>query len=75
MHAEGRPDPPAVIDDPPGGPTRVVTFAELNDGEQLADYKKPRSVEFRDEFPRDEAGKIRKRDLREPFWAGRATRV
>jgi fatty-acyl-CoA synthase/long-chain acyl-CoA synthetase len=44
-------------------------------GENLADYKKPRSVEFRDEFPRDEAGKIRKRELREPFWAGRTTRV
>lgn len=44
-------------------------------GDHLADYKKPRSVEFRDEFPRDEAGKIRKRDLREPFWAGHATRV
>jgi acyl-CoA synthetase (AMP-forming)/AMP-acid ligase II len=44
-------------------------------GEHLADYKKPRSVEFRDDFPRDEAGKIRKRDLREPFWEGHATRV
>lgn len=44
-------------------------------GEHLADYKRPKSVEFRDDFPRDEAGKIRKRDLREPFWAGRATRV
>ncbi len=44
-------------------------------GENLADYKKPRSVSFRDDFPRDDAGKIRKRDLREPFWAGHATRV
>lgn len=44
-------------------------------GEHLADYKKPRSVEFRDDFPRDEAGKIRKRELREPFWQGRKTRV
>jgi long-chain acyl-CoA synthetase len=44
-------------------------------GNHLADYKKPRSVEFRADFPRDEAGKIRKRDLREPYWAGRQTRV
>jgi acyl-CoA synthetase (AMP-forming)/AMP-acid ligase II len=44
-------------------------------GENLADYKKPRSVEFRDDFPRDEAGKIRKRELREAFWEGRTTRV
>jgi long-chain acyl-CoA synthetase len=44
-------------------------------GENLADYKKPRSVEFREDFPRDEAGKIRKRDLREAYWKGHATRV
>jgi acyl-CoA synthetase (AMP-forming)/AMP-acid ligase II len=43
--------------------------------ERLAHYKLPRSVELRDALPRDEAGKIRKRDLREPFWQGRATRV
>ena len=43
--------------------------------ERLADYKKPRSVEFRDDLPRDEAGKIRKRDLREAYWATRQTRV
>lgn len=43
--------------------------------ERLADYKKPRSVEFRDELPRDEAGKIRKRELREPYWKDRQTRV
>lgn len=43
--------------------------------ENLADYKKPRSVEFREELPRDEAGKIRKRDLREPYWEGRQRRV
>ena len=42
---------------------------------QIASYKKPRSVEFVDTFPRDEAGKIRKRDLREPHWSGRQTRV
>jgi fatty-acyl-CoA synthase/long-chain acyl-CoA synthetase len=44
-------------------------------GERLASYKKPKSIEFRDDFPRDLAGKIRKRELREPFWAGRTTRV
>jgi acyl-CoA synthetase (AMP-forming)/AMP-acid ligase II len=49
----------------------VISFVS----ESLADYKKPRSVEFRDDFPRDEAGKIRKRELREVFWEGRTTRV
>jgi acyl-CoA synthetase (AMP-forming)/AMP-acid ligase II len=42
---------------------------------RLADYKRPRSVEVRADLPRDEAGKIRKRDLREPFWRGHTKRV
>jgi acyl-CoA synthetase (AMP-forming)/AMP-acid ligase II len=42
---------------------------------RLADYKQPRSIEIRAELPRDEAGKIRKRDLREPFWSDRSIRV
>jgi acyl-CoA synthetase (AMP-forming)/AMP-acid ligase II len=42
---------------------------------QLADYKAPRAVSFHTEFPRDTAGKLVKRLLREPYWAGRATRV
>ncbi|HEV8584301.1 MAG TPA: AMP-binding protein [Methylomirabilota bacterium] len=41
----------------------------------LADYKTPREVSFHDEFPRDAAGKLVKRLLREPYWAGRQTRV
>jgi acyl-CoA synthetase (AMP-forming)/AMP-acid ligase II len=42
---------------------------------RLADYKSPREVSFHTEFPRDTAGKLVKRLLREPYWAGRATRV
>ena len=41
----------------------------------LADYKAPREVSFHQDFPRDTAGKLVKRLLREPYWAGRATRV
>jgi acyl-CoA synthetase (AMP-forming)/AMP-acid ligase II len=41
----------------------------------LADYKTPREVSFHRDFPRDSAGKLVKRLLREPHWAGRATRV
>jgi len=43
--------------------------------ERLADYKAPRAVSFHDDFPRDPAGKLVKRVLREPYWAGRTTRV
>ena len=44
-------------------------------GERLAGYKKPRSVEFVDELPRDAAGKLLKRMIREPYWAGRSCSV
>jgi long-chain acyl-CoA synthetase len=43
--------------------------------DHLADYKRPRSVSFHEELPRDSAGKLLKRVLREPYWEGRTTRV
>jgi fatty-acyl-CoA synthase/long-chain acyl-CoA synthetase len=43
--------------------------------QRLAGYKVPREVTFHPEFPRDAAGKLLKRVLREPHWARRATRV
>jgi fatty-acyl-CoA synthase/long-chain acyl-CoA synthetase len=42
---------------------------------RLAGYKKPRSIDFLDELPRDAAGKLLKRKIREPFWAGMSRRV
>jgi long-chain acyl-CoA synthetase len=38
---------------------------------RLAAYKTPRVVEFSDSLPREDSGKIFKRRLREPYWAGR----
>ena len=43
--------------------------------ERLAGYKVPRLVTFHDSLPREDTGKIFKRKLREPYWAGRARRV
>jgi long-chain acyl-CoA synthetase len=43
--------------------------------ERLATFKVPREVVFHDTLPREESGKIFKRKLREPFWAGRSTRI
>ena len=43
--------------------------------ERLAGFKRPRSVEFRVELPHSGAGKILKRELREPFWEGHERRV
>jgi long-chain acyl-CoA synthetase len=39
--------------------------------EHLAGYKVPRSIDFTDEFPRTETGKLLKRQLRDPYWTGR----
>ena len=39
-------------------------------GERLAGYKKPKTVDFASELPRDAAGKLLKRKIREPYWAG-----
>jgi len=42
----------------------------------IANYKMPKSVEFRrDPLPLSGAMKVLKRELREPYWAGRARRV
>lgn len=41
----------------------------------LAGYKCPRSFDFVDALPRQATGKLAKRLLREPYWAGRQTRV
>jgi fatty-acyl-CoA synthase/long-chain acyl-CoA synthetase len=43
--------------------------------EHLAGYKVPRSVDFMDELPRTGSGKLLKRQLRAPYWAGRTTKV
>jgi acyl-CoA synthetase (AMP-forming)/AMP-acid ligase II len=42
---------------------------------RIAGYKKPRSVDFVDALPRDAAGKLLKRRIREPYWAASGRRV
>ena len=42
---------------------------------RIANYKCPKSVEFRVEMPLSGAGKILKRDLRAPYWEGKAKKV
>jgi acyl-CoA synthetase (AMP-forming)/AMP-acid ligase II len=50
---------------------QVTAFAR----EHLASYKVPRSVDFASELPRTGSGKLLKRQLRAPFWAGRTAQV
>ena len=42
---------------------------------RLAGYKVPRVVSFHSQLPREDTGKIFKRKLREPYWAGQTRRV
>ena len=49
----------------------ITAFAREN----LAGYKVPRSVDFAGELPRTGSGKVLKRQLRAPFWAGRTAQV
>ncbi|MES0343616.1 MAG: fatty acid--CoA ligase [Anaerolineales bacterium] len=43
--------------------------------EHLANYKAPKSVEFKEGFPKGGTGKILKRELREPYWVGFEKRI
>ena len=57
----------AVVELCPGASTtseELIAFC----GERLADYKKPRSVDFVAELPRNPAGKLLKTRIREPYW-------
>ncbi|MBX9746587.1 MAG: fatty acid--CoA ligase, partial [Hyphomonadaceae bacterium] len=50
----------------------IIAYAR----ERIAHYKAPKSVDFRaDPLPRSASGKILRRELREPYWAGRERRV
>jgi len=70
---------------------RVVSVIELHDGyrgdesltgsilahcrEQLAAFKCPRQVEFRDRLPRTDAGKLLRRLVRDEFWRGQGRAI
>jgi acyl-CoA synthetase (AMP-forming)/AMP-acid ligase II len=49
----------------------ITAFAR----QHLAGYKVPRSTDFVAELPRTGSGKILKRQLRAPYWAGRTAQV
>jgi acyl-CoA synthetase (AMP-forming)/AMP-acid ligase II len=58
-------------------PGMSVTEEEVNDlcRQHLASYKKPRTVEFVPELPKNAYGKILKRELREQYWQDRERRI
>jgi acyl-CoA synthetase (AMP-forming)/AMP-acid ligase II len=57
------------------GATMTEEDVVAHSREHLAGYKIPRSVTWSPELPKTGSGKILKRDLRAPFWAGRASKV
>jgi long-chain acyl-CoA synthetase len=63
----------AVIQPAPGaepGPALTVELLAFLDG-RLARFKLPRTIDYVPELPRDPNGKLYKRRLRDPYWAGR----
>jgi long-chain acyl-CoA synthetase len=52
-------------------PEDLIIFAR----ERIAGYKVPRSIDFIDTLPRNPTGKILKRELRKPYWAGQERQV
>jgi fatty-acyl-CoA synthase/long-chain acyl-CoA synthetase len=57
------------------GATMTEEAVIAHSREHLAGYKIPRSVTWSPELPKTGSGKILKRDLRAPFWAGRTSKV
>lgn len=51
--------------------SELMDFAINN----LAKMKLPRSIDFLEDMPRDENGKLYKRRLRDPYWENRTTKV
>lgn len=58
-------------------PGAKVSEAEIIDfcRERLASFKKPKSVDFVDQLPRNPYGKVLKTSLREPYWQGAERRI
>jgi long-chain acyl-CoA synthetase len=50
----------------PVSPEEIIEYCRAN----LAHYKCPQTVELVAVLPRDPNGKVRKRELREKYWAG-----
>ena len=64
----------AIVVRKPGAdaePEEIIAFAR----ERIAHFKTPSSVDFADALPRNPSGKVLKRELREPYWAGMTRRI
>jgi len=64
----------AVVEPSPGA-TLDAEAVRRHLAARLAGFKVPRCIEFAASLPREDTGKIFKRRLRDPFWAGRDRRI
>ena len=62
-----------VVKAPAANPTPEELMAFTRD--RIAHFKAPTSVDYAETLPRNPSGKVLKRELREPYWAGMARRV
>jgi long-chain acyl-CoA synthetase len=62
--AEGVPADDALRDD-------IFAFCE----DKLAKFKRPKTIDFVPELPRDPNGKLYKRKLRDPYWEGHGSKI
>jgi acyl-CoA synthetase (AMP-forming)/AMP-acid ligase II len=51
--------------------TDIINFAR----ERIAGFKTPKTVDFLEALPRNPSGKILRRNLRDPYWAGKDRQV
>jgi long-chain acyl-CoA synthetase len=58
------------VDGVAGGPSLTEELLTFLSG-RLAKFKLPRTIDYTPELPRDPNGKLYKRRLRDPYWAGR----
>jgi acyl-CoA synthetase (AMP-forming)/AMP-acid ligase II len=64
----------AVVQLRPGSSATAVELVDFV-AARIAGYKKPRSIDFVDDLPRDAAGKLLKRKIREPYWSASGRRI
>lgn len=76
-HADWGEEVKAVIEPAPGveaSPELAQEILAFCRG-KLASYKCPRTIDFIAQMPRDPNGKLYKRKLRDPYWAGRDRKI
>lgn len=73
-HADWGEQVKAIITLKPGKAATPVEIQEFC-AARLAGFKQPKSVEIVDDLPKNEAGKVLRRVLREPYWDGHTRRV